>query len=124
MVIRWCKRAHSRPGRNSSTRRSTLFDAVGYGRTGLNDIADRAGVVRGAFYYYFPTKESVAAANFQQADAKVNEAMTSERLRVTSAGALCQYRRRGHHGAVFVAPPCVLDPQARVRRHRHAPLPV
>lgn len=54
-----------------------LFDDVGYGSTGLNDIADRAGIVRGAFYYYFPTKESVAAAIFQQADAVVDEALVA-----------------------------------------------
>lgn len=52
-----------------------LFDQVGYGNTGLNDIADRAGVPRSAFYYYFPSKDCVAAAIFEQADARAEEAL-------------------------------------------------
>ena len=56
-----------------------LFDEVGYGNTGLNDIVDRAGVARSAFYYYFPTKESVAAAIFEQADARCEAALTPAR---------------------------------------------
>lgn len=54
-----------------------LFDEVGYGITGLNDIADRAGVARGVFYYYFPSKESVAAAIFEQADDVVSDALVA-----------------------------------------------
>ena len=39
-----------------------LFTDRGYGETGLNDIADRAEVTTGAFYYHFKTKEDLARA--------------------------------------------------------------
>lgn len=52
-----------------------LFGEVGYGNTGLNDIFARAQVTKGAFYYHFPTKQSVAEAIFEQADARFQEAL-------------------------------------------------
>lgn len=39
-----------------------LFEDSGYGSTGLTDIINKAAVTKGAFYYHFHTKESVAAA--------------------------------------------------------------
>ena len=39
-----------------------LFTEMGYGETGLADVLQRAGVSKGAFYYHFDSKESVAAA--------------------------------------------------------------
>lgn len=39
-----------------------LFAESGYGETGLADILQRAGVSKGAFYYHFDSKESVAVA--------------------------------------------------------------
>ncbi len=50
-----------------------IFDEVGYGDTGLVDILHRAGVSKGAFYYHFPTKESLAAAIVHEAYARVHE---------------------------------------------------
>lgn len=58
-----------------------LFDTKGYGSTTLGHIIDRAGITKGAFYYHFPTKESVAAAIIEEADATIElataEAFTS-----------------------------------------------
>lgn len=39
-----------------------LFAESGYGQTGLADVLQRAGVSKGAFYYHFDSKESVAVA--------------------------------------------------------------
>jgi len=39
-----------------------LFSELGYGETGLADVLARAGVSKGAFYYHFDAKESVAVA--------------------------------------------------------------
>lgn len=61
-----------------------LFDEVGYGETRLTDIIDRSRVTKGAFYYHFPTKESVAAAIIDEADARIRDAM----LRSTTSRAL------------------------------------
>ncbi|MGO9525858.1 TetR family transcriptional regulator, partial [Mycobacterium sp.] len=61
-----------------------LFDEVGYGETRLTDIIDRSRVTKGAFYYHFPTKESVAAAIIDEADVRIRDAM----LRSTTSRAL------------------------------------
>lgn len=39
-----------------------LFSELGYGETGLADVLQRAGVSKGAFYYHFSSKESLASA--------------------------------------------------------------
>lgn len=39
-----------------------LFAELGYGEAGLADVLQRAGVSKGAFYYHFDSKESVAVA--------------------------------------------------------------
>ena len=43
-----------------------LFTDHGFSATGLNDIAERAQVTTGAFYYHFGSKEALAAAITQQ----------------------------------------------------------
>ena len=43
-----------------------LFTDHGFSATGLNDIAERAQVTTGAFYYHFDSKEALAAAITQQ----------------------------------------------------------
>ena len=48
-----------------------LFDTAGYGNTTMGHIIDRAGITKGAFYYHFPTKESVAAAIIEEADTAI-----------------------------------------------------
>ena len=39
-----------------------LFFSVGYEKTMIIDIVKKAGVAKGTFYYYFPSKESVLEA--------------------------------------------------------------
>jgi len=39
-----------------------LFSSVGYEKTMIVDITKKAGVAKGTFYYYFPTKEAVLEA--------------------------------------------------------------
>ena len=52
-----------------------LFEEIGYGTTSLSDIVERATITKGAFYYHFPSKESVAAAIIQQAVMKKQAAV-------------------------------------------------
>lgn len=44
----------------------TLFFERGYDATSVEDIIGRAGVSKGAFYYYFPSKEAVLEAIAEQ----------------------------------------------------------
>lgn len=39
-----------------------LFSSVGYEKTMIVDIVKKAGVAKGTFFYYFPTKEAVLEA--------------------------------------------------------------
>jgi AcrR family transcriptional regulator len=39
-----------------------LFLSRGYDHTSLNDIIAEAGISKGAFYHYFPSKEALLAA--------------------------------------------------------------
>jgi AcrR family transcriptional regulator len=50
-----------------------LFDEVGFGSVDLSDILERAQVTKGAFYYHFPTKESVASAIIDTAEAEFTD---------------------------------------------------
>ena len=68
----------ARQARAEATRRRIieaavdLFSELGYGETGLADVLQRAGVSKGAFYYHFDSKESVAVAiieDYRQANA-------------------------------------------------------
>jgi AcrR family transcriptional regulator len=52
-----------------------LFDELGYGNSSLSEIIDRARVTKGAFYYHFPSKESLAAEIIQQAMTKKENAV-------------------------------------------------
>lgn len=45
-----------------------LFDSVGYRNTSLADLITATGVSKGAFYYHFTNRESVAAAIIGEAD--------------------------------------------------------
>jgi AcrR family transcriptional regulator len=51
-----------------------LFTAVGYDATSLGDIIDRVGVTKGALYYHFESKESLARAIVADGAAAVTEA--------------------------------------------------
>ncbi len=50
-----------------------LFNDVGYGDVDMIDIIDAAGTTKGTCYYYFPTKESLAAAIIEQASDQIEE---------------------------------------------------
>ena len=39
-----------------------LFDEIGYGGTSLQELVERAQITKGAFYYHFSTKQTVAEA--------------------------------------------------------------
>lgn len=66
--------------RAESTRRAILraavavFDEVGYCQASLTEVIDRASVTKGAFYYHFPTKVSLASALIADAEAVVRDA--------------------------------------------------
>ncbi len=51
-----------------------LFAAKGYDSTSINDIIDKVGVTKGAFYYYFKSKEQVLdeiVEKFNEYDARI-----------------------------------------------------
>lgn len=52
-----------------------LFGDVGYGDTDMIDVIGHAGTTKGTCYYYFPTKESLAAAIIEQANVRIAGAM-------------------------------------------------
>jgi AcrR family transcriptional regulator len=54
-----------------------LFGELGFGGTGLVDIIERTGLTKGAFYYHFRTKESVAAAIIEDANRVIGDAMAA-----------------------------------------------
>jgi AcrR family transcriptional regulator len=71
----------ARQARAEATRRRIidsavdLFTELGYGETGLADVLARAGVSKGAFYYHFDSKESVAAAIIEEYTLRSKESM-------------------------------------------------
>lgn len=54
-----------------------LFTDHGFSETGLNDIAGRAGITTGAFYYHFGSKEDLATTIIQQGWPKAWEVFTA-----------------------------------------------
>ncbi|BBZ75213.1 TetR family transcriptional regulator [Mycolicibacterium anyangense] len=50
-----------------------LVNGVGYGDTGIVDILAKAGVTKGAFYYHFSTRESVASAIVAQGSERIRD---------------------------------------------------
>lgn len=54
-----------------------LFTDVGYDATSLGDIIDRVGVTKGALYYHFDSKESLARAVIADGAAVVTEAFAA-----------------------------------------------
>jgi AcrR family transcriptional regulator len=69
----------ARQARSEATRRRILdaavelFGEVGFAATGLGDIIERAELTKGALYYHFESKESLASAIIEEAAAKVFE---------------------------------------------------
>ncbi|MEV7996814.1 ScbR family autoregulator-binding transcription factor [Streptomyces sp. NPDC086077] len=58
---------------------ATAFDATGFGGTSLSDVAQQAGVTKGALYFHFASKEALARAlvdeQFQSTDLIAGELM-------------------------------------------------
>jgi AcrR family transcriptional regulator len=51
-----------------------LFNEIGYPATGLGDIIERAEMTKGALYYHFDSKESLATAIIEEASGHLVEA--------------------------------------------------
>jgi AcrR family transcriptional regulator len=54
-----------------------LFNETGYPATGLGDIIERAEMTKGALYYHFDSKESLATAIIEEGSAHLVEAFRS-----------------------------------------------
>lgn len=69
-----------RQARSEATRRRIihsavdLFNEIGYPATGLGDIIERAEMTKGALYYHFESKESLATAIIEEGSANLFEA--------------------------------------------------
>jgi AcrR family transcriptional regulator len=72
-----------RQARSEATRRKIitsaveLFNEIGYPATGLGDIIERAELTKGALYYHFDSKESLATAVIEEGGANLMDAYTS-----------------------------------------------
>ena len=81
-----------RQARSEATRRKIitsaveLFNEIGYPATGLGDIIERAEMTKGALYYHFDSKETLATAIIEEGSARLVAAFRS--ITVSSAPAL------------------------------------
>jgi AcrR family transcriptional regulator len=72
-----------RQARSEATRRKIitsaveLFNEIGYPATGLGDIIERAEMTKGALYYHFDSKESLATAIIDEGSTRLVEAFRS-----------------------------------------------
>ncbi len=60
-----------------------LFAEKGYDHTSINDIIDKVGVTKGAFYYYFKSKEQVLdeiVEKFNEYDAQIFREVMAEEI--------------------------------------------
>src|SRR5271167_1827275 len=58
-----------------------LFAAKGFAATGREEIAERAGVTRGALYHHFASKTHVAAAVVEQLEGELVDLVVAAALR-------------------------------------------
>jgi AcrR family transcriptional regulator len=106
-----------RQARSEATRRKIissaveLFNEIGYPATGLGDIIDRAEMTKGALYYHFDSKESLATAIIEEGSAHLVAAFRS--ITVSSAPALESII----HGVFVVADLLSTDQLARSGTH-------
>jgi AcrR family transcriptional regulator len=81
-----------RQARSEATRRKIitsaveLFNEIGYPATGLGDIIERAEMTKGALYYHFDSKESLATAIIEEGSTRLVDAFRS--ITTSSAPAL------------------------------------
>lgn len=106
-----------RQARSEATRRRIinsavqLFNEIGYGATGLGDIIEHAEMTKGALYYHFDSKESLATAIIEEGSANLLRAFSS--IQESSAPAL----ERVIHGVFVVADLLRTDMVARSGMH-------
>jgi len=108
----------ARPSAKAPTR-AALVDAglqimleKGYHHTGIQDVLQAAGVPKGSFYYYFPSKEafgleviaSFAAAYLARLEQSLGEPTQSPltRLRRHLEQTLARFARRGCRGGCLI----------------------
>jgi AcrR family transcriptional regulator len=76
-------RSVARQARSEATRRKIinaaveLFCETGYVATGLGDIIERAEITKGALYYHFDSKESLATAIIEESGASLLKSFRS-----------------------------------------------
>jgi AcrR family transcriptional regulator len=102
-----------RQARSEATRRKIitsaveLFNEIGYPATGLGDIIERAEMTKGALYYHFDSKESLATAIIEEGSIRLSEAFNN--IAAASAPAL----ENIIHGVFVVADLLSTDQVAR-----------
>jgi AcrR family transcriptional regulator len=102
-----------RQARSEATRRKIitsaveLFNEIGYPATGLGDIIERAEMTKGALYYHFESKESLATAIIEEGSIRLAEAFSN--ITASSAPAL----ENIIHGVFVVADLLSTDQLAR-----------
>jgi AcrR family transcriptional regulator len=102
-----------RQARSEATRRKIitsaveLFNEIGYPATGLGDIIERADMTKGALYYHFDSKESLATAIIEEGSAHLDAAFRN--ITASSAPAL----ENIIHGVFVVADLLSTDQLAR-----------
>jgi AcrR family transcriptional regulator len=107
----------ARQARSEVTRRKIinaavdLFSEIGYGSAGLGDIIERAEMTKGALYYHFDSKESLAMAIIEQSNATLMKGFRS--ITESSAPALESIL----HGLFVVADIVATDKIARSGTH-------
>jgi AcrR family transcriptional regulator len=106
-----------RQARSEATRRRIitsaveLFNELGYPATGLGDIIERAEMTKGALYYHFDSKESLATAIIEEGSANLFHAFQT--ICNSSAPAL----ENIIHGVFVVADMLSTDMVARSGTH-------
>jgi AcrR family transcriptional regulator len=102
-----------RQARSEATRRKIiasaveLFNEIGYPATGLGDIIERAEMTKGALYYHFDSKESLATAIIEEGSTRLADAFHN--ITASSAPAL----EGIIHGLFVVADLMITDQIAR-----------
>jgi AcrR family transcriptional regulator len=102
-----------RQARSEATRKKIitsaveLFNEIGYPATGLGDIIERAEMTKGALYYHFDSKESLATAIIEEGSTRLAEAFRN--ISSSSAPAL----EGMIHGVFVVADLMLTDQIAR-----------
>lgn len=71
-----------------------LFGSAGYEKTMIVDIVKKAGVAKGTFYYYFPTKEAVLTAICSRWATEMTAAFQAKSRRFTAREKLCEFIRQ------------------------------